>query len=172
MVRKSATNPRKQPMKLKAAIISISAVLFIVACGQDNQRPPTTDELRAQALADSAKNSKLQELLEQQRSTALGNVSANAASYFASNPRFDSSWKVIPHTDDYIGPACPQGSGWAWASVMKVEGKNVEKKRIYCSTSSASVGCYIEDDFTKSPYAAQATKCDSNLPHPLKPISR
>jgi hypothetical protein len=159
-------------MKFNAIIFSFITALTLSACDEDSHRPPTTDELRAQALADSAKNAKLQELLEQQRSTALGNVSANAASYFASNPRFDSSWKVIPHTDDYIGPACPQGSGWAWASVMKVEGKNVEKKRIYCSTSSSSVGCYIEDDFTKSPYAAQATKCDSNLPHPLKPISR
>jgi len=158
-------------MKLKFALATL-LVAALAACGQQDQRPLTSDEQRAQALADSAKNAKLQDLLEQQRSTALGNVSANAAGYFAANPRFDSSWKIIPHTDDFIAPACPQGSGWAWVSVMKVEGKNVEKNRIYCSTSSASVGCYIEADFQKSPYAAQAAKCDPNLPHPLKPISR
>ena len=158
-------------MKLKFALATL-LVAALAACGQQDQRPLTSDEQRAQALADSAKNAKLQDLLEQQRATALGNVAANAAGYFAANPRFDSSWKMVPHTDDYINPSCPQGSGWAWVSVMKVEGKNVEKNRIWCSTSSASVGCYIEADFQKSPYAAQAAKCDPNLPHPLKPISR
>lgn len=158
-------------MNIKTVCIILS-VITLAACGKEEARPPTADELRAQALADSAKNAKLQDLLEQQRSTALGNVSSNAAGYFAANPRFDSSWKVIPHTDDFISPACPQGSGWAWASIMKVEGKEIQKNRIYCSTSSASVGCYIEADFQKSPYAAQAAKCDPNLPHPLKPISR
>lgn len=157
-------------MKFKL-LLALAAVASFAACSKhDDPRPPTADELRAEALANSAKNAKLQDLLEQQRSTALGNVSANAASYFAANPRFDSTWKTIPHTDDFISPSCPQGSGWAWASIMKVEGKEVQKKRIYCSTASASVGCYIEDDFQKSPYAAQASKCDPNLPHPLKPI--
>lgn len=158
-------------MKL-ALVLALSITTILAACGSDDPRPPTADEQRAEALANSAKNAKLQELLEQQRSTALSNVSTNAAAYFATNPRFDASWKVVPHTDDYISPACPQGSGWAWVSIMKVEGKNVDKKRIWCSTSSASMGCYIEDDFTKGPYAAQAAKCDPNLPHPLKPISR
>ena len=154
-------------MNIKTVCIILS-VITLAACGKE-EAPMNC----AQALADSAKNAKLQDLLEQQRSTALGNVSSNAAGYFAANPRFDSSWKVIPHTDDFISPACPQGSGWAWASIMKVEGKEIQKNRIYCSTSSASVGCYIEADFQKSPYAAQAAKCDPNLPHPLeKPISR
>ena len=159
-------------MNFKLLIASVALATLAACSKSDDPRPPTSDELRAQALADSAKNAKLQDLLEQQRSTALGNVSANAASYFAANPRFDSTWKTIPHTDDFISPSCPQGSGWAWASIMKVEGKDVQKNRIYCSTSSASVGCYIEADFQKSPYAAQAAKCDPNLPHPLKPISR
>lgn len=155
-----------------AAIVAMTAAL--AACGAKEQEPapPTPEQLRAEALAKSAENAKLQDLLEQQRATALANAAANGASYFAANPRFDSSWKTVPHTDDYINPSCPQGSGWAWLSVMKVEGKDVEKKIIWCSTSSASVGCYIEADFKKSPYAAQATKCDPNLPHPLKPIAR
>lgn len=157
-----------------AAFIAAAA---LTACGKRAEQaaepaPSTPEQLRAEALAKSDANTKLQALLEQQRSTALANASANGASYFATNPRFDASWKIVPHTDDYIGPSCPQGSGWAWLSVMQVIGKEVDKKIIWCSTSSASIGCYIEADFKKSPYAAQATKCDPNLPHPLKPIGR
>ncbi len=156
-----------------AAMVGLSVAALFAGCGKKEepaQRPPTTEELRNQALADSEKNTKLQALLEQQRSTALSNAQANASAYFAANPRFDSSWKIMPHTDDYIGPACPQGSGWAWVNIMKVENKEVQKKKLWCSTSSSSMGCYIEDDFTKGPHAAEATKCDPNLPHPLKPL--
>lgn len=159
---------------MKKHLIAILAVLafasLIAACGKDEPRPPSAEELRAEALANSEKNRKLQDLLEQQRSTALDNALKNAATYFAANPRFDAAWKTVGHTDDQIGPACPQGSGWAWVSIMKVEGKNVEKNRIWCSTSSASLGCYIENDFLKGPFAKQAQSCDPNLPHPLKPI--
>jgi len=41
---------------------------------------------------------------------------------------------------------------------------------VWCSTSSTSLGCYIEDDFLKSPHGAKAKKCDADLPHPIKPI--
>lgn len=161
----------KTRLNFVAALVAIAA---LAACGEKPAAPPaappTADELRAAALANADKNAKLQDLLEQQRAIALGNVSASVAAYFAANPRFDSTWKTIPHTDDFISPSCPQGSGWAWASIMKVEGKDVQKNRVYCSTSSASVGCYIEADFHKSPYGAQAAKCDPNLPHPLKPF--
>ena len=159
---------------MKKLTTLIALALFVAiglsACGKQEARPPTSDELRAEALSNSDKNRKLQDLLEQQRSTALDNALKNAAGYFAMNPRFDSTWKTVGHTDDQINPACPQGSGWAWVNIMHVEGKTVEKKRIWCSTSSASLGCYIEDDFLKGPNAKQAAACDSNLPHPLKPL--
>lgn len=127
-------------------------------------------EARQAALANSSQNQKLQDLLEQQRSTAKNNALANAQVYFANNPRFDAGFKIVPHTDDYIQPACVQGSGWAWASIMKVEGKDVQKVVVWCSTSSASVGCFREEDFKKMVQYPQSTKCDPNLPHPLKPI--
>lgn len=147
-----------------AAILALS----VTACGKHEEpRALTADEQRAAALANSEKNAKLQALLEQQRSTALANVEKSAARYFASNPRFDASWSKIPHTDDQITPACPQGSGWAWVNIMKVEGKDVEKKTIWCSTSSQSLGCYIEADFKKGPHAGQAASCNADLPHPL-----
>lgn len=151
-------------------ILIIAAVIGLSACTDDTPKPLTPEQQRAEALAKSAENAKLQDLLEQQRSTALNNVQFNVASYFAANPRFDNSWKVIPHTDDQITPACPQGSGWAWANIMKVEGKDVEKKTVWCSTSSASLGCYIEADFVKLPAAKQAKGCDANLPHPLRAL--
>lgn len=158
----------------KKHLLAVAMIAVLSACGVKEQpaRIPTAEEQRAEHLANSDKNRKLQDLLEQQRATALGNVETNARGYFAANPRFDSSWKIVGHTDDYIGPACPQGSGWAWVSIMKVEGKNVEKNRIWCSTSSASIGCYIEADFLKGPYASQSSRCDANLPHPLKPLTK
>lgn len=142
-------------------------LVSIVGCSGQS----ADEHSRAIALANSSKNAKLQELLEQQRSTAKANALANAQVYFANNPRFDSNFKIVPHTDDYIQPACVQGSGWAWASIMKVEGKVVEKTVIWCSTSSGSVGCFREEDFKKMPQYAQSTKCDPNLPHPLKPLA-
>lgn len=160
--------------KFQMIVLALIGIFSLALTGCGEKEPPlapTAEEQRAVALANSEKNAKLQDLLEQQRSTALQNISTNAAGYFAANPRFDSSWKIMPHTDDYIGPACPQGSGWGWVNIMKVEGKDVEKKKLYCSTSSSSLGCYIEADFTKGPFAAQATKCDPNLPHPLRALS-
>lgn len=156
-------------MKRTVIFAALAAALALSACHKE-PAPLSADQQREIALANADKNRKLQDLLEQQRSTALENVSKNAARYFAANPRFDSSWKTVPHTDDQISPSCPQGSGWAWVSVMRVQGKEVEKNRIWCSTSSSSLGCYIEGDFAKLPYNAQAAACDSNLPHPLKPI--
>lgn len=149
------------------ALAVIFLAVGLTACGKDEPRPPTAEEQRVEALANSEKNRKLQELLEQQRSTALANATANAGAYFAANPRFDNTWSKIPHTDDQITPACPQGSGWAWVNIMKVEGKDVQKKTIWCSTSSRSLGCYIDADFLKGPHGAEAGKCDPNLNHPL-----
>lgn len=157
--------------KFIAGIAIGTMLVFSAGCTQKQvEEPKTEEQQRNEALANAEKNAKLQNLLEQQRSNALANVSTFASIYFANNPRFDSSWKIVPHTDDYISPSCPQGSGWAWASIMKVENKEVQKNRIYCSTSSASVGCYIEADFAKSPYASQSTKCDPNLPYPIKRV--
>jgi hypothetical protein len=150
-----------------AGFVAGMVISMIAGCSQVDH----DQQARDVALANSSKNAKLQELLEQQRSTAKANALANAQQYFANNPRFDAGFKIVPHTDDYIQPACVQGSGWAWASIMKVEGKVVEKTVIWCSTSSGSVGCFREEDFKKMPQFAQSTKCDPNLPHPLKPIA-
>ena len=155
-------------MKKLALIFAAFAMFGLSACGKHEAAPKTTEELRAEALANADKNAKLQDLLEQQRSTALNNATQNASVYFAANPRFDNTWKKMPHTDDQISPACPQGSGWAWVNVMHVEGKDVQKMKLWCSTSSQSLGCYVEADFQKGPHAGEEGRCDTNLPHPLK----
>lgn len=87
---------------MKKLILAVS-VLALAACDKKEEpRLPTAEEQRAEHLANAEKNRKLQDLLEQQRATALGNVETNARGYFASNPRFDSSWKIVGHTDDCI----------------------------------------------------------------------
>lgn len=154
-------------MKKLALIIVAALSIGISACGKAPEAPQTVEQQRAQNLAKADDNRKLQEMLETQRSTALDNATKNSASYFAANPRFDSSWSRIPHTDDQITAACPQGSGWAWVNIMKVEGKNVQKNKIWCSTSSRSLGCYIDADFMKGPHAQEAQGCNQNLNYPL-----
>ena len=166
---------------MKKTLVTLFAAaahaLSLTACGHKEEPKVKTDtELRQERLAASAENAKVQAMLEQNRSTALSNIQVNVANYFALNPRFQPAkdWSVIPHTDDYIDQACPQGSGWGWANIMNPKLKTTEgqptKFKVWCSTSSASLGCYIENDFLTSPHGAKAKRCDADLPHPLKPI--
>ena len=169
---------RSLTMMFIAGLFAAISAFGLSACGHKEEppRPLTVEEQRSNNLARSAENAKTQALLEQQRSTALENIKINVANYFAVNPRFQpaSDWSVIPHTDDYIDPACPQGSGWGWANIMNPKLKTPEgqptKFKVWCSTSSVSLGCYIENDFLTSPHGAKAKKCDADLPHPLRPI--
>lgn len=161
---------------LKFAIVGLLAAMC-VACGDSSMKTLSDKEQREAYLASSSENAKLQALLEQQRDTALNNVETNSRRYFATNPRFQpaTDWNIVPHTDDNITAACPQGSGWGWSNVMNVKLKDENggptKIKIFCSTSSASLGCYHENDFKKmAAQSAQAAKCDPYLPHPLKPL--
>lgn len=154
--------------KMMSLFVAAALALSLTACGKHEvAAPPTVEQQRAANLAKAEENRKLQDMLETQRSTALENATKNASSYFAANPRFDNTWSKIPHTDDQITAACPQGSGWAWVNIMRVQGKEVEKKTIWCSTSSRSLGCYIEADFKKGVHASEAEGCNANLNYPL-----
>lgn len=152
---------------MKKILLALAIAISLTACGKQPEAPPTVEQQRQANLAKAEDNRKLQDMLETQRSTALENASKNAATYFQMNPRFDSTWSRIPHTDDQITAACPQGSGWAWVNIMKVEGKDVQKNKIWCSTSSRSLGCYIDADFVKGPHASEAQGCNTNLNYPL-----
>lgn len=110
--------------------------------------------------------------LEAQRQIAKANSEFNAKAYKAANPRFTSDFSIISRSDDAQSNDCPSGDGWAELSIMKVEGKTVDKTVLMCSTYSSSVGCYRKDDFDKLPNLAnQNGKCQKNVPVPLKPLA-
>jgi hypothetical protein len=112
--------------------------------------------------------------LEDARAQARANALFNAETYRAENPRFDASYKIVSHGDSTQTPDCPQGDGWATASIMKVEAKQVDKYVIKCSTASGSLGCYLESDFTKKPFASEEGHCQSvsKVPFPLPKVAK
>jgi len=111
--------------------------------------------------------------LEDARAQARANGEYNAQLYRAENPRF-SDHKIVSHGDSTQSPDCPQGDGWASNTIMSVNGKEVEKFSIKCSTVSAALGCYIDTDFVKKPFAAEEGKCQpvNKVPFPLPKLGK
>lgn len=140
--------------KSMLAMIFGLAMLFIVsACGE-----------KSLATADR---------LEEARQTAKANSEFNAQIYKAANPRFTSDFSIISRSDDTQDAKCPQGDGWADLSIMRVQGKDVDKTQLVCSTYSASVGCYRKEDFEKTPnLAKQNGACREEVPYPLPILKR
>lgn len=126
------------------------------------------------ALGLSACNEKVSaDRIEEARSTAKTNAEMNAQLYRAANPRFTGDYSIVARSDDGQTPACPQGDGWAQVSVMKVDGKVVDKTSLMCSTYSTSVGCYREADFNKNPnLAKQNSGCNTDVPFPLPVLKK
>lgn len=111
--------------------------------------------------------------LEEARSTAKDNATMNAQLYRAANPRFSGDYSIVARSDDGQTPACPQGDGWASVSIMKVDGKQVDKTTLMCSTYSTSVGCYREEDFNKTEnFAKQNSGCNKDVPYPLPVLKK
>ena len=111
--------------------------------------------------------------LEEGRSTAKTNAELNAQLYRAANPRFTGDYSIVARSDDSQNPGCPQGDGWSAVSIMKVEGKVVDKTALMCSTYSTSVGCYREEDFNKNPnLAKQNGGCNRDVPFPLPVLKK
>ena len=111
--------------------------------------------------------------LEEARSTAKANSEFNAQMYKAANPRFTSDFTIIGRSDDTQDSKCPQGDGWADLSIMRVQGKEVDKTSLVCSTYSASVGCYRKEDFEKTPNLAQQNgHCRTDIPYPLPVLKK
>lgn len=106
--------------------------------------------------------------LEEMRQTAKANSEFNAKLYKAANPRFTSDFNIISRSDDSQNMKCMQGDGWGEVSIMKVDGKTVDKTTLMCSTYSTSVGCYRKEDFDKNPQLAnQNGPCNKDVPLPL-----
>lgn len=110
--------------------------------------------------------------LEDARSQARSNALFNAQAYRAENPRF-TTHSIVTHGDSTQSPSCPQGSGWAGVSIMKVEGKEVEKFSAVCSTVSSALGCYLKEDFDKKPFATDADTCQpvGKVPFPIPKLA-
>ena len=111
--------------------------------------------------------------LEEARSTAKTNAEFNAQLYRAANPRFTGDYSIISRSDDGQTPTCPQGDGWASVSIMKVDGKQVDKTVLMCSTYSSSVGCYREEDFNKNQnLSKQNSGCSTDVPFPIPVLKK
>ncbi len=106
--------------------------------------------------------------LEEARSAAKSNAEFNAQLYKAANPRFTSDFSIVGRSDTTQNADCPQGDGWASLSIMKVDGKVVDKTSLRCSTYSSSVGCFREEDFVKdATLVKEDGRCRSDVPYPL-----
>lgn len=111
--------------------------------------------------------------LEEARQTAKINAEHNAALYKAANPRFTAEYSIVGRSDTSQTAECPQGDGWASLSIMKVEGKIVDKTSLRCSTYSASVGCYREEDFAKDKQlVSEDGACRKEVPYPLPQLKK
>lgn len=133
-------------------ILALIAALALTACEKDKVTPDRLEEARA---------------------TAKDNATMNAQLYRAANPRFTGEYSIVARSDDGQTPACPQGDGWANVSIMKVDGKVVDKTALVCSTYSTSVGCYREEDFNKKEnLAKQNSGCNKDVPFPLPVIKK
>jgi len=111
--------------------------------------------------------------LEEARSTAKANSEFNAALYKAANPRFTADYSIVGRSDSTQTADCPQGDGWASLSIMKVDGKQVDKTPLRCSTYSASVGCYREEDFVKDKtLVSEDGVCRKEVPYPLPVLKK
>lgn len=111
--------------------------------------------------------------LEEARSTAKTNAEYNAQLYKAANPRFTSDFQIVGRSDTTQTAQCPQGDGWASLSIMKVDGKIVDKTSLRCSTYSTSVGCYREEDFVKDKQlVTEDGVCRSEVPYPLPALKK
>lgn len=150
-------------MKKSLLLIALSVAFALSGCAKEEPPKPTNK------LAQEVKF----ETLEDARNTARENALFNAKLYVAENPRFDDH-KVVSHGDSSQSPDCPQGDGWATVSIMKVEGKVVDKWTAKCSTVSGTLGCYLDKDFSKKPFASEEGQCapNSKVPFPLPKIAK
>lgn len=132
--------------------LALAAVMALAACSKDTVSP---------------------DRLEEARSTAKANAEHNAALYKAANPRFTADFSIVGRSDTTQTAECPQGDGWASMSIMKVEGKQIDKTSLRCSTYSSSVGCYREEDFVKDKQlVSEDGTCRKEVPNPLPVLKK
>lgn len=164
---------------LKTVIASLIVAMSLVACGESEQEK----QMRAAAVAASAayearlvkeeRARKMADVLDTERGKAKANAEFNAQMYKAANPRFTADFNIIGRADTAQSPDCPSGDGWAELSIMKVDGKTVDKTVVMCSTYSANIGCFRKEDFDKDKQlAGKDGVCDRTLPQPLPSLKK
>jgi hypothetical protein len=116
-------------------IITLSALAFLAACGNEDVSFNT---------------------LETARQQARENAEFNAQVYRSSMPG-GGDLKIVSRGDSTQEPNCPQGDGWATIDI--VGGNGSKHAKLKCSTVSNSVGCRADADFKESPYASEDGKC-------------
>lgn len=155
-------------MKRLALCAAIAAALTLSACSKDE--PTASEKMEAARIVQN--NGAAFQQLEDSRARARSNAELNGRAYLGDNPRFSDGAKLISHGDSTQSFECPQGDGWASLTIIKVTGlkkseQEVEKWKIKCSTASGTLGCYLDDDFAKKPFASEENRCNKNLPYPL-----
>lgn len=139
-------------MKFTTLVSSLVLAMSLSACGPETVSP---------------------DRLEEARSTAKTNSEFNAQMYRAANPRFTADFQIISRSDTSQNAGCPQGDGWVNVSIMKVDGKSVDKTVLMCSTYSSSVGCYRQEDFDKDQnLSGQDGRCRADVPYPLPVLKK
>ena len=151
-----------------ALFITLCVLVCLSACGKVEE-PNAAQKMEAARMVQNQGEAFKQ--LEDSRARARSNAEVNGRAYMAENPRFSDGSKLVSHGDSTQSFECPQGDGWASLSIMKVINKDIEKSKIKCSTASLTLGCYIEDDFQKKPFASEENKCNKNLPYPLPDLT-
>jgi len=110
--------------------------------------------------------------LETNRMNAKSNAEYNATKFRADAPQYANT-AIEAQGDSTQTNVCPQGDGWA--SVRLVDKTNpVQKVSLKCSTVSGVVGCLLETDFQKKPYASDDGKCQpqDKVPFPIPKIAK
>ena len=150
----------------KLLLISAIALLSLTAC--EKSAKTVEAEQKAHILANVTAAQ-----LEEARTVAKSNAEFNAQLYKAANPRFTADFSIISRSDTSQTQDCPMGDGWAELSIMKVEGKVVDKTVLMCSTFSGSVGCFRKEDFDKDKnLAGKDGTCDRSIVYPLPVLSK
>ena len=106
--------------------------------------------------------------LELQRQIANDNSKFNAQRWRGDNGYEQAG--LLTRGDSTQQPKCPQGDGWASVDLIDAKSKAVVLK-LKCSTYSASVGCYKDEDFKARPVlASQENTCNAGIPKVLKKL--
>lgn len=146
---KALTNSQKINI-VAVAVIAVIVVSFLTGCGQQDVSFSTLETARTQAKA---------------------NAEYNAQKFRADSATF-SNYVIEMQGDSTQAPACPQGDGWASGKLID-KANPASRVAIKCSTVSGAVGCMLQSEFEKKPYASDDGHCQptSKVPHPIPKIA-